>query len=40
MEITKIFLHKLGLTYVSCSSYRVPIAKLATAQVAIKDASK
>ena len=27
--------HKLGLTYVSCSPYRVPIARLAAAQVAL-----
>ena len=31
------FCHKLGLTYVSCSPFRVPIAKLAAAQAAIKD---
>ena len=31
------FCHKLGLTYVSCSPYRVPIARLAAAQAAIKD---
>lgn len=30
------FCHKLGLTYVSCSPYRVPIARLAAAQAAIK----
>ncbi len=30
------FCHKLGLNYVSCSPYRVPIAKLAAAQAAIK----
>ncbi|MDD3178282.1 MAG: pyruvate, phosphate dikinase, partial [Candidatus ainarchaeum sp.] len=29
------FCHKLGLTYVSCSPFRVPIAKLAAAQAAI-----
>ncbi|MCA9473037.1 MAG: pyruvate, phosphate dikinase [Nitrospirales bacterium] len=28
------FCHKLGLNYVSCSPYRVPIARLAAAQVA------
>jgi len=32
------FCHKLGLTYVSCSPFRVPIARLAAAQAAIKDA--
>ncbi len=30
------FAHKIGLTYVSCSPYRVPIARLAAAQAAIK----
>ena len=30
------FCHKVGLTYVSCSPYRVPVARLAAAQAAIK----
>ena len=30
------FCHNVGLTYVSCSPYRVPIARLAAAQAAIK----
>ena len=30
------FCHKIGLTYVSCSPYRVPIARLAAAQANIK----
>jgi len=30
------FCHKIGLTYVSCSPFRVPIARLAAAQAAIK----
>ena len=30
------FFHKLGLDYVSCSPFRVPIARLAAAQAAIK----
>ena len=30
------FFHKVGLTYVSCSPFRVPIARLAAAQAAIK----
>ena len=30
------FAHKIGLTYVSCSPYRVPIARLAAAQANIK----
>jgi pyruvate,orthophosphate dikinase len=33
------FCHKLGLNYVSCSPYRVPVARLAAAQAAIKDGS-
>ena len=32
------FCHKLGLTYVSCSPYRVPIARLSAAHAAIKEA--
>ncbi|MEM4070782.1 MAG: pyruvate, phosphate dikinase [Thermoplasmata archaeon] len=31
------FCHTIGLDYVSCSPYRVPIAKLAAAQAAIKE---
>jgi len=31
------FCHKLGLNYVSCSPYRVPIARLAAAQAAIEN---
>ncbi len=31
------FCHKVGLTYVSCSPFRVPIARLAAAQAAIKE---
>jgi pyruvate,orthophosphate dikinase len=30
------FCHKVGLNYVSCSPYRIPIARLAAAQAAIK----
>ena len=30
------FCHKAGLDYVSCSPYRVPIARLAAAQAVIK----
>jgi len=30
------FCHKIGLTYVSCSPFRVPIARLAAAQAAIQ----
>ncbi|MDD4468247.1 MAG: PEP-utilizing enzyme, partial [Candidatus ainarchaeum sp.] len=32
-----IFCHKLGLDYVSCSPFRVPIARLAAAQAVIKE---
>ena len=31
------FCHNVGLTYVSCSPFRVPIARLAAAQAAIKE---
>lgn len=34
------FCHKIGLSYVSCSPYRVPIARLAAAQAAIKSNKK
>ena len=34
------FCHKVGLNYVSCSPYRVPIARLAAAQVVIKEKQK
>ena len=34
------FCHNVGLTYVSCSPFRVPIARLAAAQAAIKQGSK
>jgi pyruvate, orthophosphate dikinase len=31
------FCHKIGLNYVSCSPYRVPVARLAAAQAAIEE---
>ncbi len=34
------FCHNIGLTYVSCSPYRVPIARLAAAQAAIKQSKE
>ncbi|NLC69623.1 MAG: pyruvate, phosphate dikinase, partial [Clostridiaceae bacterium] len=34
------FFHELGLDYVSCSPYRVPIARLAAAQAAIRDKAR
>jgi len=33
------FCHKIGLSYVSCSPYRVPIARLAAARAAISEAT-
>ena len=34
------FCHNVGLTYVSCSPFRVPVARLAAAQAAIKSSQK
>jgi pyruvate,orthophosphate dikinase len=34
------FCHTIGLTYVSCSPYRVPVARLAAAQAAVAEAAK
>jgi len=34
------FCHNVGLNYVSCSPFRVPIARLAAAQAAIKNPRK
>ncbi len=34
------FFHKVGLNYVSCSPYRVPIARLAAAQAALGEARR
>ena len=34
------FCHKIGLSYVSCSPFRVPIARLAAAQAAIRNPRK
>jgi len=31
------FCHRVGMNYVSCSPFRVPIARLAAAQAAIED---
>ena len=31
-----VFCHEIGLDYVSCSPYRVPVAKLAAAQAALR----
>jgi pyruvate,orthophosphate dikinase len=30
------FCHRIGLTYVSCSPFRVPVARLAAAQAALE----
>ncbi|RRR67619.1 MAG: pyruvate, phosphate dikinase [Candidatus Viridilinea halotolerans] len=35
-----IFCHQVGLNYVSCSPFRVPIARLAAAQAALGDAKR
>ena len=32
-----VFFHQAGLNYVSCSPFRVPIARLAAAQAALED---
>ncbi|VAX42506.1 Pyruvate,phosphate dikinase, partial [hydrothermal vent metagenome] len=32
-----MFCHKIGLNYVSCSPFRIPIAKLAAAQIALEE---
>jgi pyruvate,orthophosphate dikinase len=34
------FCHGIGLDYVSCSPYRVPLARLAAAQAALKEADR
>jgi pyruvate,orthophosphate dikinase len=34
------FCHRLGLDYVSCSPYRVPVARLAAAQAVLKESSR
>ena len=34
------FCHKIGLTYVSCSAYQVPIARLAAAQITLMEKAK
>ncbi len=34
------FCHKIGLNYVSCSPYRIPIARLAAAQASLKERTK
>ena len=31
------FCHRVGMNYVSCSPFRVPIARLAAAQAAVKN---
>ncbi len=33
---TIAFCHRIGLNYVSCSPYRVPVARLAAAHAALK----
>jgi len=38
--LSVIFCHEIGLNYVSCSPYRVPIARLAAAQAVLQQRSK
>ncbi|MBW2647563.1 MAG: pyruvate, phosphate dikinase, partial [Deltaproteobacteria bacterium] len=38
--VSVAFCHKIGLDYVSCSPYRVPIARLAAAQVVLEEKDK
>jgi len=33
------FCHRIGLNYVSCSPFRVPVARLAAAHAALKESS-
>jgi pyruvate,orthophosphate dikinase len=33
------FCHRIGLTYVSCSPFRVPVARLAAAQAAVEESA-
>jgi pyruvate,orthophosphate dikinase len=35
-----VFCHEIGLDYVSCSPYRLPIARLAAAQAALREAAR
>ncbi|MFN9878767.1 MAG: putative PEP-binding protein, partial [Planctomycetota bacterium] len=35
-----VFCHNIGLDYVSCSPFRVPIARLAAAQAALRNPRK
>jgi pyruvate,orthophosphate dikinase len=35
-----MFCHRVGMDYVSCSPYRVPIARLAAAQAVIEEKKK
>src|SRR2546428_12438994 len=34
------FCHRLGLSYVSCSPFRVPVARLAAAQAALEEEAR
>jgi pyruvate,orthophosphate dikinase len=34
------FFHRIGLNYVSCSPFRIPLARLAAAQAVIEDETK
>jgi len=35
-----VFCHKIGLNYVSCSAYQIPIARLAAAQIVLEEKKK
>ena len=35
-----MFCHRIGLDYVSCSPFRVPVARLAAAQAALEEKAK
>jgi len=34
------FFHQIGLDYVSCSAFRIPVARLVAAQAALQDKAK
>ena len=40
IRLSVMFCHAIGLNYVSCSPFRVPIARLAAAQAALADSAK
>ena len=40
IRISVNFCHDIGLDYVSCSPFRVPIARLAAAQIVLREKEK